>query len=127
LPAATFDCFILTQTLHIIYETNKVLASAHHVLRPGGRLLVTAPVVSRVSRSVGVDGDYWRFTSASLGRLLAESFGREAVSVRSYGNVLAGIAFLAGLAAEELPPRRLERHDEFFPVVVAGRAVKGAT
>ena len=39
LPADAFDCFILTQTLHIIYDVRGAIATAHRVLRPGGVLL----------------------------------------------------------------------------------------
>lgn len=117
LPAGAFDCFILTQTLHLVYDLHGAVRSCHHLLRPGGVLLVTGPAVSRVR-----SGDYWRFTPASLGRLLEESFGQ--VTVRAYGNVLAATAFLSGMAKEEVPRRLLDRHDEHFPVIVAGRAVK---
>ncbi len=117
LPARAFDCFILTQTLHLIYDLPAAIRSCHHLLRPGGVLLVTGPSVSRVR-----NGDFWRFTPASLGRLLEESFGQ--VTVRAYGNVLAATAFLYGMAKEEVPRRLLDKHDEHFPVIVAARAVK---
>lgn len=117
LPAGAFDCFILTQTLHLIYDLPAAVRSCHHLLRPGGVLLVTGPAVSRVRT-----GDFWRFTPASLGRLLEEAFGP--VTVRAYGNVLAATAFLSGMAKEEVPKRLLDRQDEHFPVIVAARAVK---
>lgn len=117
LPAAAFDCFILTQTLHLIYDLSAAVRGCHQLLRPGGVLLVTGPAVSRV-RSV----DFWRFTPASLGHLLEEAFGQ--VTVRSYGNVLAATAFLSGMAKEEVPRRLLDKHDRHFPVIIAARAVK---
>jgi SAM-dependent methyltransferase len=117
LPARAFDCFILTQTLHLIYDLPAAIRSCHHLLRPGGVLLVTGPAVSRVR-----SGDFWRFTPASLSRLLEESFGQ--VTFRAYGNVLAATAFLSGMAKEEVPRRLLDKHDEHFPVIVAARAVK---
>ena len=117
LPAGAFDCFILTQTLHLIYDLRAAVWSCYHLLRPGGVLLVTGPAVSRVR-----SGDHWRFTPASLGRLLEEAF--ESVTIRGYGNVLAATAFLSGMALEEVPRRLLDRQDEHFPVIVAGRAVK---
>jgi hypothetical protein len=48
------------------------------------------------------------------------------VAVRSYGNVLAAIAFLSGMASEELAAHELRAHDPLFPVIVAVRAAKGA-
>jgi SAM-dependent methyltransferase len=124
LPGELFDCFILTQTLHLIYDARAALGHARRLLRPGGVLLATLPAVSRVSRGAGVDGDYWRFTAASCAALFGEVFGPERVEVRTYGNVLTAIAFLAGMAREELRPRELEACDPFFPVIVAARAVK---
>jgi len=123
-PEAGFDCFILTQTLHLLWDVRAGARSAHRLLRPGGVLLATAPAVSRISRGAGTEGDFWRFTPAAFRKLLEEPFGAGQVTVQSYGNVLAGIAALTGLAREEIPRRRLDVRDEFFPVIVAARAVK---
>ena len=117
LPAEAFDCFILTQTLHLIYDLSAAVRGCHKLLRPGGVLLVTGPVVSRV-RNV----DFWRFTPASLSRLLEATFGQ--VTVRAHGNILAATAFLSGMAKEEVPTRLLDREDPSFPVIVTARAVK---
>lgn len=122
-PSDTFDCFVLTQTLHFIYDTRAALVHAHRILRPGGVLLATMPVVSRIDRSLK-SKDFWRFTAASCHKLFAEEFGAEQVTVYSYGNVLAGVAFLTGMAYEELSRRELDTHDEYFPIIVAVRAVK---
>ncbi|HEX5761376.1 MAG TPA: methyltransferase domain-containing protein [Thermoanaerobaculia bacterium] len=121
-PSDAFDCFILTQTLHLIFDVRAALRHAHRLLRPGGVLLATAPVVSRISASAPTDS--WRFTPAAFERLLGEAFGGGEVAVRAYGNVLTGIAFLTGMAREELSRRELEAGDPHFPVVVAARAVK---
>jgi hypothetical protein len=86
-------------------------------------LLATVPSVSRIDPVPGVEGDYWRFTTASCGRLFRDVFG-EAVTVDAYGNVLTAIAFLTGLAKEELKPHELDLRDDFFPVLIAVRAVK---
>lgn len=123
IPADAFDGFILTQTLHLIYEVRSALRHACRILRPGGVLLATLPSVSRISRGAA-DSDYWRFTPASAGALFGEAFGPDRVTVRGYGNVLAGIAFLSGMAREELSPEELAARDEHFPVIVGVRAVK---
>ena len=122
-PSDMFDCFVLTQTLQFIYETRSALGHAHRILRPGGVLLATRPVVSRIARSLK-PVDYWRFTAASCQQLFAEEFGVEQTTVYTYGNVLTGVAFLTGMAYEELSRRELEANDEYFPVIVAVRAVK---
>jgi hypothetical protein len=78
-----------------LHPERSALGHARRLLEPGGVLLAMVPATSR-----------------------------ERVAVRSYGNVLAGMAFLAGLATEELARRELDRHDPYFPLVVAVRAVK---
>jgi hypothetical protein len=117
-----FDCFVLTQTLQLIYEVKSAISHSHRILRPGGVLLATIPAVSRLAG----DGytDYWRFTPASCSLLFGELFGAGQVTVHSYGNVLTAIAFLEGMACEELSKRELDANDERFPVLLAIRAVK---
>ena len=123
-PSNTFDCFILTQTLQLIYDLPDAIGHAHRILRPGGVLLVTVPALSRISRGVGTDGDYWRFTTASCKRLFSQVFGDDHVTVASYGNVLTSVAFLMGMAQEELRPHELTTNDPYFPLIVTVRAVK---
>ncbi|MFL6195570.1 MAG: class I SAM-dependent methyltransferase [Thermoanaerobaculia bacterium] len=123
IPRDSFDAFILTQTLHLIYDVRAALRHARRILRPGGVLLATLPSVSRVSRGAAAS-DYWRFTPASARALFGEAFAPDRVTVRCYGNVLSGIAFLSGMAHEELAAGELAVRDEHFPVIVAVRAVK---
>ena len=52
-------------------------------------------------------GEYWRFTSLSLSRLIKKSFREEDVIIEAHGNVLTALAFLHGLAAEELKTEEL--------------------
>ena len=122
IPSDSFDCFILTQTLQLIYDVKSAIVHAHRILRPGGVLIVTIPALSRLAG----DGytDYWRFTPASCARLFGEVFGAEQISVTAYGNVLSAVAFLEGMAHEELSKRELDMIDERFPVLLAIRAVK---
>jgi SAM-dependent methyltransferase len=120
-----YDCFILTQTLQFIYEVGAAVAQAHRILRPGGVVLCTVPSVSRVARR-SLDSEHWRFTAASCTRLFGDVFGEAAVEVRSYGNVLACVGFLVGLAAEELRRKELEFVDPHFPLVIAVRAIRGS-
>jgi SAM-dependent methyltransferase len=122
-PADTFDCFVLTQTLHLIYDAGAAIEHAHRILRPDGVLLATVPVVSRLARGPSFV-DYWRFTPASCLRLFGERFGRQHVDVTSHGNVLTCIAFLLGLAYDELSPQELDTTDDDFPLLVTIRAVK---
>jgi len=82
------------------------------------------PAVSRIDRHAGIDGDFWRFTAASCRRLFGAVFGEAQVRVRTYGNVLAAIGFLTGLAREDLSDTELDVMDDLYPVLVCVRAVK---
>jgi SAM-dependent methyltransferase len=124
-PADSFDCFILTQTLQYVYDLKAAVAHAHRILSPGGTLLCTVPVVSRIDRSE-LESEYWRLTAAACSRLFGDVFPPSNVAVRARGNVLAAVAFLVGMAAEELSASKLERDDPFFPIVVTVRATKAA-
>jgi SAM-dependent methyltransferase len=121
----TFDCFILTQTLQYIYDLRSAVEHAHRILRPGGTLLCTVPTVSRIARRE-LDSEYWRLTTAGCARLFGDVFAGGVVEVRARGNVLSAVAFLVGMAREELSSRELDRDDPFFPVIVTVRATKAA-
>jgi hypothetical protein len=121
-----FDCFILTQTLHIIYDCSAALRHAARLLKPGGVLLCTIPAVSRVNDEDGglESGDYWRMTHAAVRRLFTDVFHRENVEIHTYGNVRTCAAFLYGVAAEELAQGDLDLVDPWFPLIHCVRAVR---
>jgi SAM-dependent methyltransferase len=125
IPSDSFDCIICTQTLHFIYDVEAVIQTLFRILRPGGVLLVTAPGISQISRyDMDHWGDYWRFTSASIRRLLADVFTEQCTNVIVYGNILSAVAFLHGLAVEELTREQLDSADPDYEVLLAVRAVK---
>ena len=66
----------------------------------------------------------WRFTTLSARRLFGEVFPTENVTVEAYGNVLVAVAFLHGLAAEELRQEELDHRDPDYEVLITVRAVK---
>jgi hypothetical protein len=125
-PSDHFDCFILTQTLHIIYDVRAAISHACRILKPGGVLLCTLPAVSRINyQDGGIDsGDYWRFTEASVRALFSEFFPPEAFNVTAFGNVMVCTAFLYGLSPDELKPAELAYVDPWFPMLFCVRAVK---
>ena len=125
IPGNAFDCIILTQTLPFIYEIHAAIQQTFRALRPGGVLLATVPGITRISRpDMDRWGDYWRLTSLSTQRLLEEAFAREHVSVQVYGSMLTAVAFLYGLAAEDLSAAELELADPDFEVLIGARAVR---
>jgi glycosyltransferase involved in cell wall biosynthesis len=120
-----FDCFILTQTLMLVYDVPAALRTAHRILKPGGVLLATVAGITQIHESWAHTW-YWSFTGASAQRLFEEAFGAGNVAVQTHGNVLAANAFLQGLAAKELRPQELDVRDPNYPMVVTIRAVKRA-
>lgn len=124
LPSQAFDCIVLTQTLQYVFNVHKGVATLHRMLKPGGVLLATVPGVSSIDRGEWGPSWYWSLSPAALRRLLGGRFDEANISVTSYGNVLAAVAFLHGLAESELRPTELDVHDPQYPVIVAARAVK---
>ena len=127
LRAEAFDCVICVQTLHLIYDLEKALETLASILRPDGVLIATMPGISRISSDPdGTWRDQWRLTCASAARAFGGAFGQGNASVRGYGNVLTAIAFLHGIAAEELDQNELDFRDPAYDVVVGVRAVRAA-
>jgi SAM-dependent methyltransferase len=123
--AGTFDCFILTQTLQYVFDVRAALKHVHRILRPGGTVLCTVPVAGRIGRRT-LESEYWRLTPAACRVLFEHAFPEGEVEVHGRGNVLTCVAFLMGMAAEELKAQELETDDPSFPLVVTVRATKGA-
>ena len=124
LPEAAFDCAVITQTLHLVWDMAAAARSLHRALRPGGTLLLTSPGITPIDRHEWNADWYWSLTVQSAARLFAEVFGTANVAVQSHGNVFAACAFLQGLAVEEVPRRKLEYADPGYPVIVTVRATR---
>jgi SAM-dependent methyltransferase len=122
---ASYDCLLLTQVLHQVYDLHAAVAECRRILRPGGTLLATMPSVSRCS-SEPRDTDYWRITPSAADRLFGDVFGTENVEVEAHGNAVLGASFLMGVAVQEVPARQLRRHDPRFPVLVTIRATRAS-
>jgi SAM-dependent methyltransferase len=127
IPSDLFDCIVFTQTLQMIYEVRPALRHLHRILKPGGVLLATSHGISRIGRWEGVDpwGEYWHFTSQSTKHLFEEVFQPDGLRIQVYGNVLAAVASLHGVAAQELTPDELDHSDPAYEVLVGVRAQKG--
>jgi SAM-dependent methyltransferase len=121
IPGAAFDCVILTQTLHLVYDVRAALATLRRILRPGGTLLATFPGLSQLSCDVWRDTWYWGFTTRAARRLFAEAFPDAEVEIESHGNVLASIAFLQGIATEELERFELDHRDPSYELLITAR------
>lgn len=126
LPEGVFDCIVLTQTLHLVFDVHAAARTLHRLLRPGGVLLLTVPGITPISTDEWAATWHWSFTEHSARRLFGEVFGPLHVEVQQHGNVQAATAFLQGLAAEEVPDRVLGHDDPQFPLLVTVRAVRPA-
>jgi hypothetical protein len=125
IPEASFDCAIVTQTLHLIYDIRAAIATLQRILKPGGVLLATVPGITRISHEEWSGSWYWSLTGDSARRLFRAAFPADSVQVECHGNVLAAAAFLYGYAVEDLGSAPLDRLDPDYEVIVAVRAVKG--
>ena len=122
IPSSSYDCIILTQTLHVIDDMRSVIGECARLLAPGGVLLATLPCASRVCLEYGDEDDFWRVTEAGARVLFSSAFPADGLDVRAHGNVLTLAAFLYGLACHELQPAEFEAHDPYFPLLVTIRA-----
>ena len=125
IPEVAFDCLIVTQTLHFVFDIQGAVRTLHRILRPGGSALVTFPGLSRLTGAAdGSWGSHWALTRHSAARLFGDAFPGGEVHVQSVGNVLTATAFLQGLAAEELTERELAHHDPDYELLVMVRATR---
>jgi hypothetical protein len=118
----SYDCIILTQTLHLLRQPDQCINNCFGALRAPGALLATAPSVSRVSPTYS-HGDYWRFTPVGLTELFTRHWPSD-FTVHAFGSLRTCVAFLLGEAQEDLPDTVLDYHDSRFPLTVAVEAHK---
>lgn len=124
IPSNAFDCLILTQTLQMIYDLQSALETIYRILKPGGVALVTIPGISHKSEDEWAKYWSWNFTSKSGRLLFAELFPEANIQVDTHGNVLAAIAFLQGIATQELQTSELNHCDRQYELIITVRAVK---
>jgi SAM-dependent methyltransferase len=123
LPLEAFDTFILTQTLQYIPAIERALQNSYAALAPGGVLLATVPSIARVHDK---HDDLWRFTPLGLQRLLESALPEAEISTEGFGNSLAAVAFVLGLAAEEVRREELDDIDPRLPIVACARVLRPA-
>lgn len=116
-----FDCIILTQTIHYIFDMRVALENCYRALAPGGTLLLTAP---GVQNSDDGELDYWRFTKRTLPSLVDHVCPDATSEFYTYGSLPTSIAALQGLAVEDLDEIELAHVDDLFPVILAAQIKK---
>jgi SAM-dependent methyltransferase len=125
LPSDTFDCVVLTQTLHLVYDFAAALRTLERILRPGGVLLMTVPGISNVDGGEWGRTWHYSFTQHSVAQMCGDCF-TGAATVASYGNILAAIAFLHGLGVDELTPDELDYQHIEYSLIHGVRVAKAA-
>jgi SAM-dependent methyltransferase len=123
-PSEAFDCIICTQTLHFIYDIGAALRTLRRILKPGGILLATFPGIGQTSCQKLEEHYCWALTKVATRKLCEEVFAGANVEIEAYGNVLAAVAFLEGLAVRELRKEELDHHDPDYELLISLRAVK---
>jgi glycosyltransferase involved in cell wall biosynthesis/SAM-dependent methyltransferase len=124
LPEGAFDCLVITQTLHLIYDMHAAVAAMYRALKPGGVLLLTCPGISQVDRREWGATWFWSITQRAAERMFADVFGAANVAVENRGNVYAAVCFLEGLALEEVDAAKLDVLDAAYPIIVTVHARK---
>jgi SAM-dependent methyltransferase len=121
---AIFDCIVVTQTLHLIYDVESAITTLHRILRPGGVVLATVPGITQISEDEWSRTWSWAFDSRLARRLFASRFGEQNVAVEARGNALAAAAFLHGLATTDLTPEQLDAEEAASELLLTVRAVR---
>lgn len=124
LPGNSFDCIVLTQTLHLIYDYKAAIQTCYRILKPGGCLLATVPGITPIDHGEWKKTWYWSFTHAAMVKVFEESFPSKDVKVESFGNIFVATAFLYGMGLPEVDKKTLDHTDEHYPVIVTIEAVK---
>lgn len=126
LPADSFDCIVLTQTLHLIYDYKEALQTCYRVLKPGGILLLTVPGISQIDQGEWKKIWLYSFTESSITKMLSEIFPVRNIEVETFGNVMVATAFLFGMGLPELTKDHLDYNDPHYQVIITATAIKPA-
>jgi hypothetical protein len=114
-PSASYDCFLLPNTLNALRELDVCLRQALRIVKPGGTILASAAAFVPLMAD---SADYWHLSADGWRAITARAWPGEEVRVEGHGNCLTAMAAMLGLAHEELEPHELDVHDRRYPVLV---------
>jgi SAM-dependent methyltransferase len=118
LPRESLDSVVLFNVLEHCERPRRVVENIHGWLRTAGRVFCVVPNAQRVHRC---PRDFWRILPDAFPTLFE---GFRIVKLVVYGNMLASIASLAGVAAEEMSARDLAEVNLEYPVATGVIAEK---
>jgi SAM-dependent methyltransferase len=99
--ANSFDAAVCIQTLEHVNEPQQVIREIGRVLRPGGRLYLSAPMCWHQHQK---PHDYFRYTSFGF-RYLVENAGMRVLELRPWGGYYWFLSFNLQLLHHRLLPR----------------------
>jgi SAM-dependent methyltransferase len=111
LPQRYFDVIVCTQVLEHVARPVNALRQMAKLLKPGGALICTVPLLSQVHY---VPTDFQRFTADGL-RLALEDAGFIVSDLRNAGNAAVSIGSLLGMVAEDFSQQELAETDGIYP------------
>lgn len=124
LPMSAYDTVILTQVVQLLRDPTTALANAWDSLRPGGDILITVPTMSKLAYGLTPGTDFWRWTPDGLDLQLRRDVPHATRRVEGRGNLLACVAYLMGMALEELTEEELRTEDPVHPLIVTAHLSK---
>lgn len=125
IDADRYDCAIITQTLMYTFDLKRAAGNIHKMLKRNGTALITVSGIGQVSRyDADLWGSYYGFHEDAAKALFEPLFGRENVSVHTYGNVKTAMAALYGMCREELAEEDFNADDRDYPVIISAVLTK---
>lgn len=101
IPSKCADLAVCTEVLEHVFETEQALTELHRILKPGGSLLLSTPLIMGRHET----RDFYRFTPECLERHFAAA-GFEKIEIQTRGGLFSSMGLLLTHLPEQLRPRR---------------------